>query len=94
MPDFRTYSLSIKGEQHTFTFEPWQELRFEQLCSIVSDLTGYKVEYLKAELVKTDRSKTRPRFDRLGYASIAPANGFGGTPTFLIRSIDGGRPTA
>jgi hypothetical protein len=94
MTNHRTYSLSIKGEQHTYSFEPWTGLPFEQLCILLSDLTGYKVEYLKAELVKTDRSTTAPRFDRLGYASLEPANGFGGTPTFLIRSIDGGPPAA
>lgn len=79
----RTYSLSIKGEQHSYSVEAWQALSFDQLCVLLSDLTGYKAEHLKTKGIE---------FDRLGYATIEPAisGGYGGVPTFHVRSSDGG----
>lgn len=80
----RTYSLSIKGEQHLYTVEAWRALTFKQLCTVLSDLTGYRSAYLRDALPA--------RFDRLGYATVGPASSIGGTPTFAIRSHDGGKP--
>ena len=83
-PD-RTYSLTIKGEQHTFAVEAWHALSFDVLCAILSDLTGYRESYLTEELPK--------RFNRLGYATQkVSALQEGEAPSFLIRSNDGGRP--
>jgi hypothetical protein len=85
MSDTRTYSLSIQGEVHTYSVEAWRELTFEQLCNVLSDLTGYSASYLRRDLPR--------RFGRLGYASARPAVSAGGDPPeFLIRSSDGGKP--
>jgi hypothetical protein len=86
MADTTTYSVVIKGEQHTYTVESWRTLTFADVCKILSDLTGYRVDFLARDLPK--------RFDHLGYALVRPADVYeGGTPTFLIRSSDGTSPS-
>jgi hypothetical protein len=80
-----TYSISLKGEQHTWLVEAWRELTFDAACAILSDLTGYRESYLRGDLPK--------RFDRLGYAQVKPCNAFDGeVPVFLLRSGDGSKP--
>lgn len=84
-PVERTYSIQIKGEQHTWLIDAWTKLSYTQLCQILSDLTGYTTGFLSGVLPE--------RFDDLGYAtqklSIAQE---GEAPMFLIRSSDGGKP--
>jgi hypothetical protein len=84
MPQEETYSLHIKGEHTMYSFAEWGELSSETLCFVLSDLTGYKSDWL--------RSKLPQLFNHLGYAEVEPAAmaGWGGTPTFMIRSFSGG----
>lgn len=79
------YSLHIKGEHTLYSFEEWSDMSADTLCLVLSDLTGYKAEFLRNEALPQ-------RFNHLGYATVEPAaqGGWGGVPTFLIRSRSGG----
>lgn len=83
-----TYSLSIKGEQHIYGVEAWAELDADQLCAILADLTGYRVDYLRRTLPD--------KFDKLGYAVVHPAaiGGWGEPPAFHVRSKTGAKMPA
>lgn len=82
-----TYSITIKGAYRTFTNPNWCALTFDQVCSILSDLTGYRIKWLRQDLPS--------RFDRLGYATQKLAIAHEGErPVFLIRSSDGSKPPA
>jgi hypothetical protein len=78
-----TYSLSIKGEQHTYTVEAWLKLTADQLCAVLGDLTGYRADWLRQTLPD--------KFDRFGYATVHPAaiGDWGEPPRFLICSSNG-----
>lgn len=85
MSDEIRYGVRLKGERASYEITAWSDLSFDEVCAVLSDVTGYKPEFLAKELPKL--------FDRLGYATVKPAAcNWGEVPQFHVRSHDGRVP--
>ena len=71
MTTTQTFALSLSGEAHTYEPPPaWRALAPGQLVDILSDLLGYRADWLRENLHR--------EFDKFGNATLDPTNQFGG----------------
>jgi hypothetical protein len=79
-----TYDLTIKGEQHTFSFPVWRGITLDQLSRIVGDLTGYRSTFVR-ECVADGMRRSRLKVVELGGSERRKDLDFGVMPLrFLI----------
>lgn len=50
-PEDALYRLTMQGEKHTYSFRGSQEHAAKETCATVSDLTGYRADYIEAMFV-------------------------------------------
>lgn len=72
------YTLVMKGEKNRYEFRGSEQHAFGVVCTTLSDMTGYKAAYLREKLAHMKINEER---------NVDPANGFGGTPTFIIKRV-------
>lgn len=78
------YSLEMKGEKRRYTLRGSSNHSLESLVSVLSDLTGYREEYLRSDRQMLSRMKIGEERE------IAPASigqTFKSTPTFIIKRV-------
>jgi len=73
------YTLKMKGEKQTYAFRGSEQHTLDVICKTLSDMTGYKAEYLKRDLIRPLKIS--------GQCIIAPANSIGSAPTFIVRRV-------
>lgn len=73
----RLFGVSMKGERGIYQIKGWENLTINELAAVLSDVTGYREEFVQRELTK--------RFDTASTYAIKPSSlQWGETPTFIV----------
>jgi len=76
------YTIKLKGESDTlYEFRGSEQHGLEVICHMLSDLTGYKGEYLRDEVLARMKIKEQ--------RTVTPAamGGWGDVPCFYIKRV-------
>lgn len=44
MPQTTTYTIRLKGEQHSFPIDCWTSITLDEAATVLSDVTGFKAD--------------------------------------------------
>lgn len=75
------YTIKIKGENEIFEFRGSEQHGLEVICHMLSDLTAYKGEYLRDEIL------ARMNINEQRKVTPAAMGGWGEIPVFLIKRV-------
>lgn len=79
-----TYTIRLRGEQHSFEVAAWTSVSLKAACAVLSDVTGYKPEAIErwiGEAMTSERNRVK-----VVEISHAERGGFDArsTPSFVI----------
>jgi len=78
-PQVGLYTITLKGEEGTYELRGSREHTLNEVCKVVSDLTGYNTTFLFTTAL-ADMKLDEKR-------SVSPASGYRSVPQFVIERV-------
>lgn len=75
------YTIKLKGETDIYEFRDTPSIGIDAICHMLSDLTAYKGEYLRDEVL------ARMKINEQRKVTPAAMGGWGEIPVFLIKRV-------